>query len=61
MDRKTVSQAALNIGLKDCPDCKGCRCGVGIDMKTDVIRPLMQANNFIATQILRPLKRRQNR
>gem|GEM_PF-4662621 len=61
MDKKTASQAALDIGFKDCLDCKHCRCGVGIDIKTDVIRPLLQANNLIGTWILRPIKRRQNR
>ncbi len=47
MDKKTANQAALDLGLKDCLDCKGCRCGVGIDMKKEVIRPLLQANNLI--------------
>ncbi len=34
-------QLADDLGLATCIDCKGCRCGVGIDLKKDVIRPLL--------------------
>ncbi len=47
-DKQTANQAALDLGLKNCLDCKGCRCGVGIDMKKEVIRPLLEANNLIS-------------
>ncbi len=32
---------ARDLGIEACRDCKGCRCGVGINLKKDVIRPLL--------------------
>ena len=38
---------ALNLGkelgMQECVTCKGCRCGVGIDLKKEVIRPLVKS------------------
>ncbi len=35
-------QAALDLGLESCVGCKGCRCGVGIDLMKEVITPLLE-------------------
>jgi succinate dehydrogenase/fumarate reductase iron-sulfur protein len=34
-------ELAVAMGLETCRDCKGCRCGVGINLKKDVIKPLL--------------------
>lgn len=31
------------LGMQECLTCKGCRCGVGIDLKKEVIRPLLKS------------------
>lgn len=36
-------QHAIDLGLDACTDCPGCKCGVGIDLKGQVIRPLLDA------------------
>jgi succinate dehydrogenase/fumarate reductase iron-sulfur protein len=36
---------AKSLGLEVCRDCKGCRCGIGINLKKDVIRPLLKKAN----------------
>ena len=46
-DRTAVQSTAMELGLKTCANCKGCRCGVGIDLKAEVIQPLLQANALI--------------
>ena len=33
--------AALELGLADCADCRGCRCAVGIPLVKEVIDPLL--------------------
>ncbi len=38
-----VTEHAVNLGLDACRDCPGCKCGVGIDLKGQVIRPLLKA------------------
>ncbi len=40
-DREQTLRAALDLGLESCVDCKGCRCGVGIDLMKEVIKPLL--------------------
>lgn len=34
---------ALELGLDACVGCKGCKCGVGIDLMGKVVRPMMEA------------------
>ncbi len=34
---------AVELGLDACNDCPGCKCGVGIDLKGQVIQPLLEA------------------
>ena len=34
---------AIDLGLDACVECPGCKCGVGIDLKGKVIRPLLEA------------------
>ena len=41
--RSQALEHAKDLGLDTCKDCKGCKCGVGIDLMGKVIRPLLQA------------------
>ena len=34
---------AIEMGLDACINCPGCKCGVGIDLKGKVIKPLLEA------------------
>ena len=34
---------AIDLGLDACVGCKGCKCGVGIDLMGKVIRPMLEA------------------
>lgn len=34
---------AINLGLDTCIECPGCKCGVGINLKGLVIKPLLEA------------------
>ena len=34
---------AIDLGLDACVECPGCKCGVGIDLKNKVIKPLLEA------------------
>ena len=36
---------AMALGLHTCIDCKGCKCGIGIDLMGKVIRPLLDSVN----------------
>jgi ferredoxin len=36
-------QKAIDLGLDACLDCPGCKCGVGIDLKNKVVKPLLEA------------------
>lgn len=42
-DRTDALQNAITLGLDACLDCGGCKCGVGIDLKRKVVRPLLEA------------------
>ncbi len=42
-NRKQALDTAVELGLDACLNCKGCRCGVGIDLKKEVIAPLVEA------------------
>lgn len=34
---------AIDLGLDACVGCKGCKCGVGIDLMGKVVRPMLEA------------------
>jgi succinate dehydrogenase / fumarate reductase, iron-sulfur subunit len=36
-------QKAIDLGLDACVECSGCKCGVGIDLKNKVVKPLLEA------------------
>lgn len=36
-------ESAKDLGIDTCLDCSGCSCGVGIDLKKEVIKPLIDA------------------
>ncbi len=40
-EREQAVRAAVDLGLDRCVDCKGCSCGVGIDLMKEVIHPLL--------------------
>ena len=40
-DRATALDVARDLGVKTCADCDGCKCGIGINLMKDVIRPLV--------------------
>lgn len=42
-DRAAALDNALELGLDACVDCPGCKCGVGIDLKGQVIGELLTA------------------
>jgi len=41
--KEIALEKAINLGLDACIDCPGCKCGVGIDLKNKVIKPLLLA------------------
>ncbi len=45
--REAAVSAALELGLETCLDCPGCKCGVGIDLKGKVIKPLLQTSKLV--------------
>ena len=40
--RASALSVAQQLGLSQCADCRGCRCGVGIRLVRDVIDPLLE-------------------
>ena len=44
--KEAAVSAALELGLETCLDCPGCKCGVGIDLKGKVIKPLLQTSKL---------------
>ncbi len=40
-EKAAALEAAVDLGLSVCRDCPGCKCGVGIDLKRKVIKPLV--------------------
>ncbi len=40
-EREQAVDTAMALGLEVCRTCPGCKCGVGIDLKRKVIRPLL--------------------
>jgi len=41
--REQALANAQELGLEMCRDCKGCKCGVGIDLMGKVVRPMLAA------------------
>jgi succinate dehydrogenase / fumarate reductase iron-sulfur subunit len=41
--RAAALETAKTLGLDACRDCPGCKCGVGIDLKGLVVKPLVEA------------------
>ena len=41
--KEAILDHAVELGLDACIDCPGCKCGVGIDLKGKVIKPLLEA------------------
>ena len=41
--RAAALDAAIELGLDACVGCAGCKCGVGIDLKGQVVRALLTA------------------
>ena len=42
--REAILDHAIELGLDACIGCPGCKCGVGIDLKGKVIKPLLEAS-----------------
>ena len=42
-DKQAAVDNAIELGLDACVDCPGCKCGVGIDLKGQVVAELLQA------------------
>ncbi len=40
--KEIAIKKAIDIGLETCIDCPGCKCGVGIDLKGKVIKPILE-------------------
>ena len=43
-EKKILLEKALNLGLEVCKSCHGCKCGVGINLVDEVIKPLLDKN-----------------
>ena len=41
--KEQALESAINLGLDTCIECPGCKCGVGINLKGLVIKPLLEA------------------
>ena len=44
--REIALDKAIDLGLDACVECPGCKCGVGIDLKNKVIKPLLEAAKY---------------
>lgn len=42
-DKDAALEHAVDLGLADCVDCPGCKCGIGIDLKKGVVKTLVDA------------------
>jgi|TARA_B000000532_G_scaffold207169_1_gene175306 succinate dehydrogenase/fumarate reductase iron-sulfur protein len=45
VEKSKLIDKAIDLGLEVCKTCPGCKCGVGINLKDDVIMPLLK-NSF---------------
>ena len=41
-EKATIISKAKSLGLETCLECPGCKCSVGINLKEDVIKPLLE-------------------
>ena len=41
-EKSKLIEKAKDLGLEVCIDCPGCKCGVGINLKDEVIKPLLK-------------------
>ena len=48
LGRAKAVEHAVELGLDACRNCPGCKCGVGIDLKGEVIKPLLKASSMSA-------------
>ena len=48
VDNQAALDKAIDLGLENCIKCPGCKCGVGIDLKGKVIKPLL---NYASSKI----------
>ncbi len=46
-DRVRAMTSAMELGLETSVGCKGCSCGVGIDLMKEVIKPLLKSADLI--------------
>jgi len=46
---QSAQSLALELGLDRCADCSGCKCGVGINLRKDVINPLLQSDRTLSS------------
>ena len=44
-EKRLLIEKAVNLGLEVCKNCHGCKCGVGINLVDEVIKPLLDKNN----------------
>lgn len=47
---ETMVENALDLGLEVCSSCPGCKCGVGIDLKNQVVNELLKAAEGLLTK-----------
>ena len=47
-EKDEALKQARNLGLDNCADCPGCKCGVGIDLKKKVVKELLDAAASVA-------------
>ena len=41
-EKEGIINKAIELGLESCINCPGCKCGVGINLKDEVIKPLIK-------------------
>ena len=41
-EKSELINKAVDLGLEVCKTCPGCKCGIGINLKEDVIMPLLK-------------------
>ena len=49
-DANKALNAAIELGIDACYDCPGCKCGVGIDLKRKVVKPLVDASKALLSE-----------
>ena len=49
-DSDKALEAAIKLGIDACYECPGCKCGVGIDLKRKVVKPLVDASKALSSE-----------